>query len=79
VWRETLRWVWTALSERVKLLFAPTLELVALLLLLPTIRRVVQLLNRPDVPSESYAQDELLGGPDPMLPISTMGCWRLSR
>lgn len=61
VWRETLRRAWAALSERVRLLFDPDSELAALLPLLPTLQRVVAALDGPEIPPESYAQDELLG------------------
>ncbi|MGE5620367.1 MAG: BREX-1 system adenine-specific DNA-methyltransferase PglX, partial [Sphingomonadaceae bacterium] len=61
VWRETLRRAWTALSGRVRVLFDPDSEYVALLPLLPTLQRVMDALNSPEIPAECYAQDEFLG------------------
>jgi hypothetical protein len=61
VWRETLRRADAAISEQVRVLFDPESEHAALLPLQPTLQRVVDALNAPEVPSETYAQDELLG------------------
>ncbi len=61
VWRETLHRAWIALSERIKVLFDPDSELVALLPLLPVLQQVVDVLNSPEIPTDSFAQDEFLG------------------
>lgn len=61
VWRETLRRAGAAISEQVGVLFDPESEYAALLPLQPTLQRVVDALNGPDIPSETYVQDELLG------------------
>jgi hypothetical protein len=61
VWRETLRRAGAAISEQVRVLFDPESEYSALLPLQPTLQRVVDALNGPDIPSETYVQDELLG------------------
>ncbi len=61
VWRETLRRAGAAISEYIRVLFDPESEYAALLPLQPTLQRVVDALNAPEIPSESYAQDELLG------------------
>jgi hypothetical protein len=61
VWRETLRRAGAAISEQVRVLFDPESEYAALLPLQPTLQRVVDALNAPEIPSETYVQDELLG------------------
>ncbi|MCC7107454.1 MAG: hypothetical protein IT307_20140, partial [Chloroflexi bacterium] len=61
VWRETLRRAGAAISERIRILFDPEAEHAVLLPQLATLQRVVDVLNAPEIPSEVYAQDELLG------------------
>ena len=61
VWRETLRRAGAAISEQIRVLFDPESEYAALLPTQPTLQRVVDALNAPEIPSETYAQDELLG------------------
>jgi hypothetical protein len=61
VWRETLRRAFEAVSQQVRVLFDPDAEHAVLLPLQPTLQRVVDALNSPDVPKETYAEDEVLG------------------
>ena len=61
VWRETLYRACAAVSQQVRVLFDPDSEYAALLPLQPTLQKMVDALNAPDIPSETYAQDEFLG------------------
>lgn len=61
VWRYAFRRACAAVSEQVRLLFDPDSEYAALFPLLPTIQAAVEALNDPEIPPQSYAQDELLG------------------
>ncbi len=60
-WRETLRRAYTAISASVRVLFDPDSEYAALLPLAPTLTRVMDKLNDPAIPAETWAADELLG------------------
>lgn len=59
--RDAFRRACAAVSERIRVLFDPDDEHAALFPLLATWERVVAVLNAPDVPSETYAEDEVLG------------------
>ena len=60
-WRETLRRAYTAVSASIRVLFDPDSEYAALLPLMPTLTRVMDTLNDPAIPAETWAADELLG------------------
>lgn len=61
VWRETFRKACEAVSQQVRILFDPDSESAALFPLAPTVQPLVDALNQPEVPSDTYATDELLG------------------
>jgi hypothetical protein len=61
LWRETLRRALTAVTQRVRSLFDPDDEHAVLLPRPAALQAVEAALNRPEVPPETYAQDEVLG------------------
>src|SRR5579859_6756835 len=61
IWREALRRASVAVSEQVRVLFDPESEYAALLPLQATLQTVSDELNKVEIPSETYRQDELLG------------------
>ncbi len=61
VWRETLRRACAAVSQQVRVLFDTDSEYTALLPLQPTLQKITEAFNSPDIPAEIYAQDETLG------------------
>jgi hypothetical protein len=61
VWRETLCRACAAVSQQVRVLFDPDSEYTALLPLQPTLQKITEAFNSPDVSPEIYAQDETLG------------------
>jgi len=61
VWREALCRACAAISQQVHVLFDPESEYAALLPLQPTLQKIIEAFNSPDIPPEIYAQDETLG------------------
>ncbi len=61
LWRQTLRQAWTAVSERIRVIFDPESEYVTLLPRQGTIQKVIDFLNSPAIPTETWTEDELLG------------------
>ncbi len=61
VWSETLRRACAAVSQQVRVLFDTDSEYTALLPLQPTLQKIMEAFNSPDIPPEIYAQDETLG------------------
>ena len=61
LWRETLLRALTAVSQRVRSLFDPDDDHAALLPRPAVMQAIVAALNKPEVPADAYAEDELLG------------------
>jgi hypothetical protein len=61
IWRKAILQASAGVSQQVGLLFDPRNEHAALLPLLPTIQKVAAALTAPDIPPDTYRQDELLG------------------
>src|SRR6266542_3139936 len=61
VWRETLRRAWQAISEHVRVVFDPDSEYGQVFPLQPTLTKVIDTLNAPEIPSDTYAEDEVWG------------------
>jgi hypothetical protein len=61
VWWKTLETAFRAVSERVGVLFNPDSEYGRLLPLQPVLSRIIDGLNASAIPSETWAEDEVLG------------------
>lgn len=61
VWRETLQRACAAVSQQVRVLFDLESEYAAFFPLQPTLQKIVDALNAPDIAPETYAEDEILG------------------
>src|SRR6266511_530917 len=61
VWRETLRRAWQSMSEHVRVVFDPDSEYGQVFPLQPTLTKVIDTLNAPEIPSDTYAEDEVWG------------------